>query len=83
VHPAACPGVDVVYGREGDASGGRGCAVARVAEGGTDGDAGGGRFVYVVVTYRFPSVSALAVERLLEFAAGPLREAVGGGAVME
>lgn len=69
VHGGARPGVDLVYGRAGDASGGRGCAVARVAE--------GAGFAYVVVTYRFPSVSALAVERLLRFA--DVLRAAGGG----
>lgn len=77
VHPAARQGVDLVYGRGGDASGGCGVAVARVAQAAI---AGEGTFVYVLVTYRFPSVSALAVERLLEFAEGPLREAGRGAA---
>jgi hypothetical protein len=72
VHADVRPGVDVVYGRRGDASAGRGCAVARVA------DRDGG-FAFVAVTYRFPVVSALAVERLVAFADGELRALLADG----
>lgn len=80
VHPAALPGVDLVYGRGGDASGGSGVVVARVQNPVV---ADEGAVVYVLVTYRFPSVSALAVERLLQFADGPLRVSAGEGALSE
>lgn len=80
VHPAARPGVDLVYGRGGNASGGCGVVVARVQEPVV---AGEDAVVYVLVTYRFPSVSALAVERLLQFADGPLRTAAGDGAQLQ
>lgn len=80
VHPAARPGVDLVYGRGGDASSGCGVVVARVRQ---PVIADEGAVVYVLVTYRFPSVSALAVERLLQFADGPLRAAAGDGALLQ
>lgn len=65
VHTAARPDVDLVFRSGGDASG---LCCAAVACLGQAAIAGEGNVVCVLVTYRLPSVRALAVERLLEFA---------------
>lgn len=54
-------GVDLVYGRTGDAVSGSGACVARVKQ-------AHGEYVYAAVTYKFPSLSANAVLELVEFA---------------
>lgn len=55
-------GVDLVYGRTGDAVSGCGAAVARVdfSERGEDS-------VFVAISYKFPVVSASAVSKLVSF----------------
>lgn len=53
--------VDLVYGRTGDAVSGSGACVARVNQ--ATGDC-----IYIAVSYKFPSLSANAVSKLVEFA---------------
>lgn len=62
IHRNVADGVDVMYGRSGTATSGQGRAVARLC--GT---------VFVVVTYRLPILSPLAVERLIKFVDRTLR----------
>ncbi|CDF33043.1 unnamed protein product [Chondrus crispus] len=54
-------GVDLVYGRTGDAVSGSGACVARVQQ--ANGDC-----IYAAVSYDFPSLSANAVPELVELA---------------
>lgn len=56
---------DLLWGRTGDASGGEGIAIARIFP---DRDSNPSEDnTFVIITYRFPVVSALAVSKLLEF----------------
>lgn len=54
-------GLDLVYGRVGDALSGSGACVARVRQ-------ASGEFVYAAIHYKFPSLSANAVPALVQFA---------------
>lgn len=54
-------GVDLVYGRTGDAVSGSGACVARVRQ-------TSGQHMYAGLCYKFPSLSADAVSKLVEFA---------------
>lgn len=54
-------GVDLVYGRTGDAVSGAGACVARVKQ--LSGDV-----IHIAIVYRFPSLSANAVPKLVAFA---------------
>jgi hypothetical protein len=79
------PGVDVLYGRAGDASSGEGVAVARVALGPLEEDGinrdlkvAKAEYAYVLVTYRFPKVSPAAVAALVEFCEGQLKPLLPG-----
>lgn len=54
-------GVDLVYGRNGNAVSGAGACVARMLQ-------ASGVELYVAISYRFPSLSANAVAELVAFA---------------
>ena len=67
-----CKGVDLVYGRAGDAVSGVGGAVARIKLSGQDQG-----YTYIAITYRFPAVSASAVSKLVLFATKTLPKLLG------
>jgi hypothetical protein len=74
-HPGVRKGIDVLYGRAGDASSGEGVSVMRVKvdvdDAVPEGEAKGldkeedGPFVYVIVTFRFPILSPIVEAALL------------------
>jgi hypothetical protein len=72
--PSVRSGLDVLYGRAGDASAGEGVAVARLFANLDTPPAIVDSFV--LITYRLPIVSALAVPKLLNFAETSLRRVV-------
>lgn len=65
-HANIVDGMDVISGRTGDASSGEGIAIARVASSSKSHPSVDD--VYILVTYRFPVVSAMAVPALIQFA---------------
>jgi hypothetical protein len=75
-YPSIRQGLDVLYGRGGDASAGEGVAVVRLFP--TPNTTPSAADCFVVVTYKLPIVSALAVPKLITFAEKTLKPLLSG-----